>query len=42
MSDDEKKVIEEQVEEEQVEEEQVEEDDREEIVIDLLNPLLAL
>ena len=42
MSDDEKKVIEEQVEEEQVEEEQlaVEEDDREEIVIDLLNPLV--
>ena len=44
MSDDEKKVIEEQVEEEQVEEQQlaVEEDDREEIVIDLLNPLVTV
>ena len=43
MSDDEKKVLEEQVEEEQQIEEEtlaVEEDDREEIVIDLLNPLV--
>ena len=43
MSDDEKKVLEEQLEEEQQVEEEtlaVEEDDREEIVIDLLNPLV--
>ena len=37
MSDDEKKVLEEQIEEETL---AVEEDDREEIVIDLLNPLV--
>ena len=36
MSDDEKKVSEETIEEEQL----IEEDDREEIVIDLLNPLV--